>query len=59
LTELEASWREQRPFKMARDPHACRFGLWYDRYQTDNNLLKMTLKKMDEPHQIIHAPPMK
>jgi purine-binding chemotaxis protein CheW len=55
LTDLEASVRERRPFKMARDPHACRFGLWYDRYQTDNNLLKMTLKKMDEPHQIIHA----
>jgi purine-binding chemotaxis protein CheW len=55
LTELEACVRERRPFKMAKDPHACKFGLWYDKYQTDNSLLKMTLKKMDEPHQIIHA----
>jgi len=55
LTELEACIRENRPFKMARDPHACKFGLWYDKYQADNTLLKMTLKKMDKPHQIIHA----
>ena len=55
LTELEACVRERRPFKMAKDPHECKFGLWYDKYQTDNSLLKMTLKKMDEPHQIIHA----
>ena len=40
---------------MARDPHACKFGLWYDKYQTDNSLLKMALKKMAAPHQIIHA----
>ena len=55
LTELEACVREHRPFKLARDPHACKFGLWYDKYQTDNSLLKMVLKKMDAPHQIIHA----
>ena len=55
LTELESCVRENRPFKMARDPHACKFGVWYDKYQTDNSLLKMALKKMDKPHQIIHA----
>jgi len=55
LAELEACVRECRPFKMARDPHACKFGQWYDKYQTDNSLLKMALKKMNEPHRIIHA----
>ena len=55
LKELESCVRERRPFKMARNPHACKFGLWYDKFQTDNNLLKMALKKMDEPHKIIHA----
>ncbi len=55
LAELEACVRERRPFKLAHDPHACTFGRWYDQFQTDNALLKMTLKKMDEPHQIIHA----
>jgi purine-binding chemotaxis protein CheW len=47
--------REKRPFNLARDPHACKFGLWYDKYQAENTLLKMTLRKMDEPHKIIHA----
>ena len=55
LNELEACVREHRPFKLGRDPHGCKFGLWYDHYQTDNSLLKMALKKMDEPHQRIHA----
>ena len=55
LKELESCVREHRPFKMAKNPHACKFGLWYDKFQTDNSLLKMALKKMDEPHQIIHA----
>jgi purine-binding chemotaxis protein CheW len=55
LAELEACVRENRTFSLARDPHACKFGQWYDLFQADNNLLKMTLKKMDEPHKIIHA----
>jgi chemotaxis signal transduction protein len=55
LTELEHCVREQRPFKLARDPHQCRFGVWYDRFQTENTLLKMALAKMDAPHQAIHA----
>ena len=55
LTELESCVREHRPFKLARDPHACKFGLWYDNYKAENSLLKMALQKMDAPHQIIHA----
>jgi purine-binding chemotaxis protein CheW len=55
LRELESCVRERRPFKMARDPHACKFGLWYDKFQTDSSLLNMALQKMDEPHKIIHA----
>lgn len=55
LADLEACVRERRPFKLARDPHACKFGHWYDQFQTDHSLLRMTLKKMAEPHQLIHA----
>lgn len=55
LTALEASVTEHKPFTMAKDPHACKFGMWYDTYKTDDNLLKMVLKKMDEPHKLIHA----
>lgn len=55
LAALEASVLEHKPFTLSRDPHACKFGLWYDNYKTDDSLLKMVLKKMDEPHQLIHA----
>jgi purine-binding chemotaxis protein CheW len=55
LTELESCVRERRPFKMARDPHLCKFGVWYHKFKTDNTLLKMALKKMEKPHAIIHA----
>lgn len=55
LTELERCVREQQPFQLARDPHQCRFGLWYDQFKTNNSLLRMALQKMNEPHQRIHA----
>jgi len=55
LTELESCVVEHREFKMARNPHACKFGLWYDKYQSDNSLFKMVLKKMEKPHETIHA----
>jgi len=55
LAELEACVRERRQFKMTKDPHACKFGLWHDHFKTDNGLLNMSLKKMDKPHQAIHA----
>jgi len=55
LAELEACVREHRPFKLSRDPHACKFGQWYDHFETDNGSLRMALKRMDEPHQAIHA----
>ena len=35
LAELESCVRERRPFGMARDPHKCKFGLWYDRFSTE------------------------
>lgn len=55
LTELEACVRERRPFTMARDPHRCKFGLWYDRFRAEDRLLRMTLPAMDAPHKAIHA----
>jgi purine-binding chemotaxis protein CheW len=55
LSELEACVRERRPFAKARDPHKCAFGLWYDQFQTEDRLLRMTLPGMDAPHKAIHA----
>ncbi len=55
LDELEASVKEKRKFTLARDPHQCAFGKWYDNFKTDNILLSGFLKKFDAPHQRIHA----
>jgi chemotaxis signal transduction protein len=55
LAELEACVRECQPFRLARDPHKCKFGLWYDQFKTKDRLLSMTLPALDEPHKLIHA----
>jgi purine-binding chemotaxis protein CheW len=55
ISELEASVREQREFKLATDSHKCAFGKWYDNYKTENFLLQSCLKDFDEPHKRIHA----
>jgi purine-binding chemotaxis protein CheW len=60
LKELEACVRERRPFNLARDPHKCKFGLWYDSFNSQEQSIQATffriaLRKMDAPHQIIHA----
>lgn len=55
LAELEASVAEGRPFRLATDPHKCKFGLWYDGYTTDNFELAGVLPKFDRPHRRIHG----
>jgi purine-binding chemotaxis protein CheW len=44
-----------KPFTLARDPHACAFGKWYDHYVPPNLALKQHMAKFDEPHQAVHA----
>jgi chemotaxis signal transduction protein len=55
IRELEASVRERRPFTLARDPHQCKFGKWYDTYQPTNAGLESVWSGFDQPHQRIHA----
>jgi len=55
LDELDASVNEKRAFTLARDPHQCAFGKWYDNFKTDNILMSGFLKKFEVPHKRIHA----
>ena len=55
LTELEASVRERREFKLATDPHRCAFGRWYDNYKPENVWIGALLRRFAEPHQRIHS----
>lgn len=55
VDELTACVRERRAFALTTDPHACKFGKWYDTFKTDNLLLENILGRFDEPHRRIHA----
>jgi chemotaxis signal transduction protein len=55
LLELETSVKERREFKLTTDPHACKFGKWYDTFQTYNRTLFQQLLKFDTPHKRIHT----
>ncbi len=55
IRELEASVQEKRPFTLARDPHLCKFGKWYDTYVPDVRALALIWSGFDLPHKTIHA----
>ncbi|MCB9668091.1 MAG: chemotaxis protein CheW [Alphaproteobacteria bacterium] len=55
VDELEASVRDQRPFRLTTDPHACAFGRWFDAFRSDNVVLHQHLQAFSEPHQAVHA----
>ena len=55
LDELNASVKEKRHFTLARDPHQCAFGKWYDAFKTDSILVSGFLKKFDAPHRRVHS----
>jgi chemotaxis signal transduction protein len=60
LNELETSLSEGREFGLARDPHQCAFGRWYDAYDSHSGLaqclaMDSVLIKFQDPHNRIHA----
>ena len=57
LAELQASVKERRPFTLARDPHQCKFGKWYDTYRPLNQSVAVlsVWRCFDRPHRRIHA----
>lgn len=54
LNELKATVEEKREFTLTSDPDACEFGKWYDKYRTDNELIKSLLSKLDSLHRAIY-----
>lgn len=55
VQELKSCVFEHRRFNLTTDPHQCKFGKWYDSYQTKNVLVANYLEKFDHPHKKIHA----
>ena len=54
VNELERYMVEGGSFKLARDPHQCALGKWYDHFTTDNMSVTNLLKKIEEPHENLH-----
>jgi chemotaxis signal transduction protein len=55
LEELDASVAEGRPFNLATDPTQCAFGRWYQTFETDDQVARSILARMEGPHEKIHA----
>ena len=55
LNALEKSLKEDIPFNLARNPHECAFGKWYDKFTTNDESLADLMEGFDAPHKRIHA----
>lgn len=55
LDALENSLKNNEPFTKALDPNKCAFGMWYNKFETDNEELKEVLARFDEPHKKLHG----
>lgn len=57
LKELQSSVEQKRPFTLARNPHQCKFGKWYDSFkpQSVSVAFLSTFHALDTPHCRIHG----
>ncbi|WP_270816290.1 chemotaxis protein CheW [Hungatella effluvii] len=54
VQELERTILNGETFQLARDPHQCALGRWYDNFITTNNSVNFHLQKIEEPHKRLH-----
>lgn len=54
VNELERSMETGEKFTLATDPHKCKFGRWYDNFETESQMIRFHLKKIEEPHRKLH-----
>lgn len=54
VNELERTLNSGEPFQLAKDPHKCALGQWYDQFTTNNQAVQFHLHKIDEPHRRLH-----
>ncbi|MBU0508219.1 chemotaxis protein CheW [bacterium] len=55
LNELRRCAHEKEPFTLTTDPHQCKFGQWYDTFQSTQFDICRLLERFDQPHAAIHA----
>ena len=54
LDKLYAGVSAGRVPDIQRNPHKCAFGIWYDKFETDDFNLKGIMSQFDKPHKEIH-----
>ncbi len=54
LNKLKDEVFNDKPITVQTDPSKCKFGIWYDKFQTDNGNLRKYMDRFDAPHQEIH-----
>lgn len=55
VSELERTTQSGEAFTLTNDPHKCALGRWYDNFTSDNKGVMFYLKKMEEPHRLLHG----
>lgn len=55
VNELERSVMAGEEFTLATDPHKCKLGMWYDSFSCENSAVNFHLRKIEEPHEKLHA----
>ncbi len=51
---LERCVSSGEKFTLATDPHKCAFGIWYDKFTKENHSASFHIKKIEEPHRLLH-----
>lgn len=54
VNELVRCYEQGETFTLATDPHMCKFGMWYDKFTTDNNQVMFHLNQIRNPHIELH-----
>jgi chemotaxis signal transduction protein len=54
VATLENSITSGQAFTLARDPKMCAFGKWYYSFSTSDEDLMVLMKRLEEPHILIH-----
>ena len=54
IDTFERCYKSGEKFSLAVDPHKCAFGMWYDRYMKEVHAITFHLKKIEEPHKLLH-----
>lgn len=51
---LRHSIHSGEEFKLATDPHRCKFGQWYDSYKPTSRVVKIHFDQIHAPHDKLH-----